>query len=130
VLEVAGGPQLRLGWVLFYPFIAGAACMLLPCRLSGGACQLILSPPHPLCPSPPCRYARTHFPSTRYLDYAITVEEYTLQKVGGNAHRIRSVTARSRCKSAAAWRCPQCTGTGGHVLTPAPCLSPFCTPVR
>ncbi|PSC69965.1 ATP-citrate synthase beta chain 2 [Micractinium conductrix] len=26
------------------------------------------------------RYARKHFPSTRYLDYAITVEEYTLQK--------------------------------------------------
>lgn len=26
------------------------------------------------------RYARKHFPSTKYLDYAITVEEYTLQK--------------------------------------------------
>jgi ATP citrate (pro-S)-lyase len=26
------------------------------------------------------RYARKHFPSTRYLDYAVTVEEYTLQK--------------------------------------------------
>lgn len=25
-------------------------------------------------------YARKHFPSTKYLDYAITVEEYTLQK--------------------------------------------------
>ena len=27
------------------------------------------------------RYARKHFPSSRYLDYAISVEEYTLQKV-------------------------------------------------
>lgn len=26
------------------------------------------------------RYARKHFPSTRYLDYGISVEEYTLQK--------------------------------------------------
>ncbi|KAL6778097.1 ACLB1 [Auxenochlorella protothecoides x Auxenochlorella symbiontica] len=26
------------------------------------------------------RYARTHFPSTRYLDYAVEVEGYTLQK--------------------------------------------------
>ncbi len=33
----------------------------------------------PLLPAP--RYARKHFPSTRYLDYAITVENYTLQKV-------------------------------------------------
>ena len=31
-----------------------------------------------------CSYARKHFPSTRYLDYAITVEEYTLQKVSGH----------------------------------------------
>lgn len=26
------------------------------------------------------RYARRHFPTTRYLDYAISVETYTLQK--------------------------------------------------
>lgn len=40
----------------------------------------------PVLPAP--RYARKHFPSTRYLDYAITVENYTLQKVcvrGGGA---------------------------------------------
>lgn len=48
----------------------------------------------PLCVSslPPCRYARTHFPSTRYLDYAITVEEYTLQKVGRITHRGEGFT--------------------------------------
>lgn len=34
------------------------------------------------CAPPAPRYARKHFPSTRYLDYAITVENYTLQKVG------------------------------------------------
>ena len=33
-------------------------------------------------PPPGRRYARKHFPSTRYLDYAISVEGYTLQKVG------------------------------------------------
>jgi hypothetical protein len=40
----------------------------------------------PLCCSAPhtrYRYARKHFPSTRYLDYGISVEEYTLQKVLG-----------------------------------------------
>ena len=36
----------------------------------------------------PCRYARKHFPSTRYLDYAITVEEYTLQKVGRRGYGV------------------------------------------
>ena len=33
-------------------------------------------------------YARKHFPSTKYLDYAVSVEEYTLQK---SAHLVLNV---------------------------------------
>lgn len=36
-------------------------------------------------------YARKHFPSTRYLDYAISVEGYTLQKVGAASRAWRQV---------------------------------------
>ncbi len=35
-------------------------------------------------------YARKHFPAVRFLDYAVTVEEYTLQKVGCRQAAVRT----------------------------------------
>lgn len=82
-------------------------------------------PPRPL----PCRrYARKHFPSTRYLDYAITVEEYTLQKAAnlvlnggwlggkvghfyeGPSWHVKTARAPVLPPSCAAW--PAAWGTG------------------